>query len=110
MEKKKKTAEPKYETFEIHTAKFKTLLSEKYKNRKPYVPKDMGLISSLIPGSIIKTHVKVGSKVKKGDLLVELEAMKMINKILAPLDGVVKQFNVKEGEKIPKNFLIAEIR
>lgn len=111
MEKKTtKEKEIKYETFVIHTAKFKTLLTEKFINRKQYVPKDLGLVISLIPGSVLKTFVKKGSKVKKGDLLIELEAMKMINKILAPMDGTVKQLNVTEGVRIPKNHLIAEIR
>ena len=42
-----------------------------------------------MPGTILDVKVATGAAVKKGDLLVILEAMKMENEILAPCDGVV---------------------
>ena len=43
---------------------------------------------------------KEGAKVKKGDELMVLEAMKMGNSITAPVSGVIKSVNVKEGDTV----------
>jgi biotin carboxyl carrier protein len=53
--------------------------------------------------------VKEGDKVKEGDILMHLEAMKMKNRVLSPFDGVVKKIYVKEGEIVPKNFLMVTV-
>lgn len=54
-------------------------------------------------GKIIKLNVIVGSEVKKGDVLMVLEAMKLENDILCPVDGYVSQVLIKEGEKADIN-------
>ena len=48
----------------------------------------------------MKIKVKVGDKVKKGDVIAVLEAMKMQNDINAPWDGVVKEILVSEGSSV----------
>ncbi len=98
----------KFESFTIHTAIYQTLLTEKYLNRKPHKVIPENQIISKIPGSIYKIHAMDKQEVKKGDILLELEAMKMYNKILAPMDGTIKKIHVKEGDKIPKDFLMLE--
>ena len=45
---------------------------------------------------------------KRGDLLLILEAMKMENRIVAPFDGMVKSVCVAEGDKIAKNATMIE--
>lgn len=100
---------PEYVTFVVHTAKYRTLPTKKYLNRKKWVPRDFRQIFAGIPGSVHKIYVKPESKVKKGDLLIELEAMKMYNKILSPLDGVVKSVLVEEKVKVGKNQLLIEL-
>jgi len=52
---------------------------------------------------------KEGDKVSAGTPLLILEAMKMRNEVLSPIDGVVKKIHVKEGEMVPKSFLLIEM-
>ena len=51
-------------------------------------------------GKILKTVVSVGSAVKKGDVLVVLEAMKMENEICAPQDGTVATVECSVGDSV----------
>ena len=53
-----------------------------------------------ITGKIISVEVKVGDKVKEGDVLCVLESMKMENPILSPVDGTVKEVGVKEDQVV----------
>jgi len=62
--------------------------------------KDMGDISSPMPGKVVSVKVSVGDKVKKGDVLLVVEAMKMENEIHSPIDGVVQAVYVKEGDQV----------
>lgn len=57
-------------------------------------------ITSPMPGSIFKLNVKPGDSVKKGDVVVILEAMKMENEIFAADDAVVASVEVKEGDAV----------
>ena len=50
-----------------------------------------------MPAKIIKVNCKAGERVRRGDLLMVLEAMKMENEILSPADGVIKEVRVAEG-------------
>ncbi|WP_300597179.1 biotin carboxylase N-terminal domain-containing protein [Niabella sp.] len=59
-----------------------------------------GNICAPMPGKVIKVAVKEGSAVKKGDLLLIVEAMKMENNILSPKDGMVTAIDVAEGDKV----------
>jgi biotin carboxyl carrier protein len=77
--------------------------------RKSYEPVDFNKVYSFIPGTIRKIFVKEGSKVKQGSHLLELEAMKMVNNIIAPVDGVVTKINVKTGDLVAKNILLVEM-
>jgi biotin carboxyl carrier protein len=99
---------PEYITFVVHTAKYRTLPTQKFLNRKKWEPKNPKHILALIPGSIYKFYVKPGDNVKKDTLLFELDAMKMYNKILAPFDGKIKAIHVEEKQKVGKNNLILE--
>ena len=62
--------------------------------------KEDGQIVSPMPGKIIKINVKEGDKVKKGNVLLIVEAMKMENNIISPKDAVVEKVNVKAGEMV----------
>ena len=57
-------------------------------------------IESPMPGTILDVKVSVGASVKKGDILMILEAMKMENEIIAPQDGTVAQVNVQKGASV----------
>lgn len=98
-----------YITFSIHTAKYKTLPTKKFLNRKSWVKENPNNITADIPGNIRKVYVNKGQKLKKGSVIIELEAMKMYNRILAPFDCVVEKINVEENQKVSKNFLLVEL-
>ena len=55
------------------------------------------VVSSPMPGTIVSVAVAPGKAVKKGEVLVVLEAMKMENEILAPRDGTVAQVVTTKG-------------
>ncbi len=57
-------------------------------------------IKAPMPGNIMKVNFKVGDTVKKGDVLVVLEAMKMENDICAPQDGVIASIEVSQGATV----------
>lgn len=64
------------------------------------VPAGATVIKSPMPGTILKVNVNTGDAVKKGDILLILEAMKMENEILAPNDGTVASVNVSQGSSV----------
>ena len=53
-----------------------------------------------MPGNILDVKVSAGQAVKKGDVLLILEAMKMENEILAARDGVVASVAVAKGATV----------
>jgi geranyl-CoA carboxylase alpha subunit len=57
-------------------------------------------VSSPMPGLLVNVSVAVGDRVKDGQILAVVEAMKMQNELCAPRDGVVARVNFKEGEQI----------
>ena len=100
---------PVFKTLIIDNVKYKTTLTKKYMARKSYEPIDFNKVYSFIPGTIRKIFVKEGAKVKQGTQLLELEAMKMVNNIVAPVDGVVTKINVKTGDLVSKKDLLVEM-
>ncbi len=60
-----------------------------------------------MPGRIVKLAVAAGERVRRGQTVAVLEAMKMQNEIPAPLDGLVKSIGVREGESIMADRVIA---
>ena len=57
------------------------------------------VVKSPLPGSIMKILVAVGDSVKRGDVLLTMESMKMENNILAEADGVIKSVAVEPDRK-----------
>lgn len=57
-------------------------------------------VTSPLPGTITKVNVAAGQKVKKGEVLLVMEAMKMANDVVAESDGTVKTVCVKEGQSV----------
>lgn len=62
-----------------------------------------------MPGTVIRYQVDVGDKVKAGDIVVMLEAMKMENAIPAPADGVIKAVNFGPGASVKRGDVLAII-
>lgn len=66
-------------------------------------------ISAPMPGTILKVNVSNGQAVKKGDVLMVLEAMKMENEILAPNDGTVSSVNVAQGATVESGTVLCSL-
>lgn len=64
------------------------------------VPAGAETVNSPMPGTIVSVNVSAGQNVKKGDVLVVLEAMKMENEIMAPRDAVVASVQVNKGDSV----------
>ena len=75
-------------------------------------PKPVGKgekVNSPMPGTILQSNVAVGQKVKSGQTLMILEAMKMENEILAPADGTITQVAVQKGASVEAGTLLCVI-
>ena len=66
-------------------------------------------VKAPMPGNIMKLNAKVGASVKKGDVLVVLEAMKMENDICAPADGVVASVEVALGATVETDAVLVTL-
>ena len=66
-------------------------------------------IVSPMPGNILSVNITVGQSVKAGDVLFVLEAMKMENDIVAPVDGTVKQIIASKGATVDTDEILAVI-
>lgn len=67
-------------------------------------------VEAPMPGTILELKVNTGDKVKKGQLLVILEAMKMENEIYASADGTVVQILVSKGSSVNTNETIMVVK
>ncbi len=63
-------------------------------------------VTSPLPGTIIEIKVKEGEKVKRGQVLVVMEAMKMANDIVADHDGTINKIMVKVGENVTQGVVL----
>ena len=71
--------------------------------------KTEGKVNANLPGQIAKLFVSTGDKVRAGQALLILEAMKMENEITSPRDGVVHSISVKPEQLVSKGELLLEI-
>jgi biotin carboxyl carrier protein len=67
------------------------------------------IISSPMPGKVVRIPVKKGTKVAKGDTVIVVSAMKMESEYKSPVDGVVKKVFVKEDATINGHQPLIEI-
>ena len=72
-------------------------------------PADGAKVNAPLPGTILSINANVGASVKKGDVLMILEALKMENEVLAPCDGTVKSVSVTKGQTVESGALLCVI-
>lgn len=72
-------------------------------------PAGPSTVSSPLPGTITTIKVEAGQHVKKGDVLIVMEAMKMANDILAEADATIKKVNVAVGQSVNQGDALIEL-
>ena len=63
-----------------------------------------------IQGSVVDVKVSVGTTVKKGQVLLLIEAMKLENEVLSPVDGEVSEILVTKGKTVTNKELLMKIK
>lgn len=102
--------EKEYKDLIIQGTVYKTTFTKKFENRINWEAPNENLIHSFIPGTIIDIFVKPKEKVKEGETILLLEAMKMQNQVRMPFDGEIVKIHVKKDEIIPNRYLMIEIK
>ena len=67
-------------------------------------------VTSPMPGTILSINVAAGDTVKRGQVLMILEAMKMENEIMCPCDGKVASVNTSKGSSVESGTLLCVIQ
>ncbi|WP_309382926.1 pyruvate carboxylase [Cerasicoccus frondis] len=101
-------------TFEMNGRARETVVRDKSiatesQKRAQADPGDDKQVGSPIPAMVSSVAVSVGNKVKKGDKLVVLEAMKMQSTVYAPCDGVAQEVTVKTGDQVDAKDLLVRL-
>lgn len=68
-----------------------------------------GSIKSDLPGKVISVHKEENQKVKKDDLLVVIEAMKMEHRLTSPSNGKITKIHIKAGDQTKADQVLIEI-
>ncbi len=66
-------------------------------------------VNAPMPGKILKVNATAGAAVKKGDVLVVLEAMKMENEICAPQDGTIATVECAAGDSVESGKVLVSL-
>ncbi len=96
-------------SYEVEVESIDNIESKPEPKKKEPVNESTTNVLAPMQGKITTLHVKVGSEVKKGQVLMILEAMKLENDILCPVDGYVRQLLIKENENVDINQLMLVI-
>ncbi len=103
------SAKDKRATLALEGGTYETRLTGKFAQRRLFEPNDPRIVKAAIPGVIDTIEATIGKTVNAGDTLMILEAMKMRNRIKAPVGGKVKVVRVALGEKVTKGQVLIEI-
>ncbi len=68
-----------------------------------------GAVKAPLPGSIFKLLVRQGDRVRAGQCVLIMEAMKMENEICCSSGGIVKEIHVKEGDSVLEGVLLLQV-
>jgi len=67
-------------------------------------------IKAPMPGVVLSITVKEGERIKAGEHVLTIEAMKMENEIKAPYDGIVGKIHVSENDSVSEQELLVELK
>lgn len=68
-----------------------------------------GSLKAPMPGTVLQVNIKQGQRVREGQHLMTLEAMKMEHKILAPTPGEISRVHFSEGDRVDMGSPLVEI-
>lgn len=85
-------------------------LRDRFRGRDTATDRDTEEIRAVMPGRVVQVGVQEGQRVRPGDGLLVISAMKMENEIRAPRAGVVQSVHVKEGQEVRQGELLCVIR
>jgi 3-methylcrotonyl-CoA carboxylase alpha subunit len=68
-----------------------------------------GIIMAPVHGRIISLKAKAGDRVNRGDVLVTMESMKMENKIVSPVEGLIDTIHVQENDQVQSDAILMTI-
>lgn len=86
----------------------KTISHQAVRTSQPK-PNSSGDVAAPMPGTVLKVKVAVGDTVKKGQVLLILEAMKMENEIVSPIDGKVALLTAEAGKSVTAGEVMVSI-
>lgn len=66
-------------------------------------------VNAPMPGKILSVKASAGQTVKKGEVILLLEAMKMENEVVAPQDGTIASINVNSGDMVESGDVLATL-
>ncbi len=94
-------------TVEINDPNASASAGQKFVTRKKrkastHEGEDSGILIATIPGMIVEYKKKVGDKVKSGETVIVLEAMKMMNNLASNATGVIKEIKYSSGDSVSK--------
>ena len=97
-----------------HQEKFSVLLSSTRHHLRlvdpfhfePSEDTNDGRLTAMMPGRVVKVMADAGDKIKKGQPLIIMEAMKMEHTIVSPRDGVVERVAFKVGDMVPADAVL----
>lgn len=101
----KKTVVIKGQSYEIEDA---DLMEEALPGKKSFV-NTATTVASPMPAVVIGILTKIGDRVKKGQGLVIVSAMKMETTLFAPFDGTISAINAKIGDKVMPSHILVDI-
>ncbi|MCA8905046.1 MAG: biotin/lipoyl-binding protein, partial [Hyphomonas sp.] len=67
------------------------------------------MVKAPMPGKVLSIAVKAGAKVKRGDTVAVMEAMKMEHALPAPRDGVVESVSGKPGAQVAEGDILVQL-
>ena len=92
-----------------HTTVTNHALAKEAVTRPKANPADPTQVGAPMPGMVASIAVSIGQKVKEGETLLTLEAMKMFAAISAPAAGTVREICVKVGEGVESKDLLIQL-
>lgn len=110
----KLNSEEKSIVLKINSAKYNLSLKDKYDELLHQLGMDnlnskkVSEVKAPMPGMVLNVMVEEGAEVKKGDVLIVLEAMKMENILKSPSDGTVKKIHAIKGSAVEKNQILIQ--